>query len=223
MTHLYHLTRVSHNAKTGPIPVSTSSRSICPTSCPLKDNGCYAEYGPLGMHWRAVSDKGRAYDLEQFCNEIRTLPKHQPWRYNQAGDLPGDGERIDTYALRQLVEANRGRRGFGYTHYSPLIPHNARAIAQANAGGFTINLSADCLDEVDELSRLKIAPVVTILPPEQTKPSVTNDRRFIAVCPATVRDDVSCATCGICANPRCRAIIGFPAHGTGVKKAHKVF
>jgi len=72
-------------------------------------------------------------------------------------------------------------------------------------------------------AQAEIAPVVTILPADQTKPSVTNDERFIAVCTATVRDDVSCATCGICANPRRRAIIGFPAHGTGAKKAHKVF
>ncbi|WP_431777956.1 DUF7227 family protein [Ottowia caeni] len=67
-------------------------------------------------------------------------------------------------------------------------------------------------------AQAEIAPVVTILPADQTKPSVTNDERFIAVCTATVRDDVSCATCGICAHPRRRAIIGFPAHGTGAKK-----
>nr|WP_051237496.1 hypothetical protein [Ottowia thiooxydans] len=70
---------------------------------------------------------------------------------------------------------------------------------------------------------MKIAPMVTVLPTEQTKPSVTNDERLVAVCPASIRSDVSCATCGICAKPERRAIIGFPAHGTGAAKARKVF
>ncbi len=105
-----------------------------------------------------------------------------------------------------------------------LLPANARAIARANAQGFTINLSADTLDEADELSRLKVAPVVTVLPPGQTGLSVTNDERSVVVCPATIEGaGVSCATCGICANPRRRSIIGFPAHGSGAEKVRKVF
>lgn len=69
----------------------------------------------------------------------------------------------------------------------------------------------------------KVAPVVAALPTYQTKPTVTNDERLVAVCPATVRDDVNCSTCGICVNPRRRAIVGFPAHGSGAKKVQKVF
>nr|WP_051237497.1 hypothetical protein [Ottowia thiooxydans] len=79
------------------------------------------------------------------------MPKRQLWRYGQAGDLPGDGVRIDADALEQIVHANRGRNGFAYTHYSPLDPHNARAIAKANAQGLTINLSANTLAHADEL------------------------------------------------------------------------
>ncbi|WP_425414314.1 DUF7227 family protein [Ottowia thiooxydans] len=52
----------------------------------------------------------------------------------------------------------------------------------------------------------KIAPVVTVLPTEQIKPSMTNDERSVAVCPASVRSDVSCATCGSCANRKRPAI-----------------
>lgn len=221
--HLYHLTRVSSNAKTGPIPVSTTSRSSCPDACPLKHNGCYADRGPLGMHWSAVSEKGRGYDLEKFCTQIEALPKHQLWRYAQAGDLPGDGCHIDAQALERIVRANRGRRGFGYTHYPALEPANARAIASAAAQGFVINVSCDSLEQADVMAKLRIAPVVTILPADQLKHTRTPEGRHVSICPAVVRDDVSCASCGICAMPHRRAIIGFPAHGTGAKKAERVF
>lgn len=222
MTHRYHLTRVSGNAKTGPIPVSTTSKSTCPAACPLKGNGCYAESGPLALHWNAVSTKDRGYDINKFCSEIERLPKHQLWRYGQAGDLPGDTHQIDAGELEKIVAANKGRRGFAYTHYPTLEPANARAIARANAQGFVINLSANNLAHADELSRLKIAPVVTLLPADQLTHTTTPEGRHVSICPATTRDDVSCATCGICATHR-RAIIGFPAHGTSKAKAHKVF
>ena len=220
--HTYHMTRVSGNKKTGPIPVSTSSRSTCP-SCPLKGNGCYAESGPLRLHWDKVSDGARGSDLEQFCNEIKALPKHQLWRWAQAGDLPGTGDAIDVAALEQLVQANRGRRGFGFTHYDPAAGDNAAAIVAANTNGFTLNLSAGDLAEADRLAALDVGPVAVVLPMDATKPTTTPGGRFVAICPATQRDDVTCASCGICAHSERKAIIGFPAHGTGAKKAQAMF
>lgn len=53
MNHTYHFTRVSGNAKCGPIPVTTTSADSCPPTCSFKGNGCYAESGPLAMHWKA--------------------------------------------------------------------------------------------------------------------------------------------------------------------------
>lgn len=222
MTHTYHLTRISGNKKTGPIPVSTSSKSTCP-SCPLKGNGCYAESGPLRLHWDKVSGGSRGGTLTELCGAIRKLPKHQLWRWAQAGDLPGDADHIDTLALAELVDANAGRDGFGFTHYDPRVGDNAMALAHANDHGFTINLSANNLEHADELYALGIAPVVVVLPIDQTKPSKTPAGRHISVCPATVRDDVTCATCGICAVSSRKAIIGFPAHGSGAKKAQAMF
>ncbi len=52
MSHHIAFTRVSSNAKTGPIPVTTTSEETCPVSCPLKRNGCYADAGPLALFWR---------------------------------------------------------------------------------------------------------------------------------------------------------------------------
>lgn len=68
-----HLTKVSTNVKTGPMPVSTTSKASCPDNCSLKGNGCYAESGPLGIHWSAVTKGNRGTDY--FLITEKRLPK----------------------------------------------------------------------------------------------------------------------------------------------------
>lgn len=221
-THRYHLTRVSSNKKTGGIPVSTTSNSTCPKRCSLQANGCYAESGPLQIHWKKVSEGTRGSNLSDFCTEIRSLPKFSLWRYGQAGDLPGNGHRINESDLAQLVHSNRGRHGYGYTHYDPRLPVNARAIQNANQQGFTINLSAETLHEADEYVALGIAPVVVILPVGQEDSLLTPAGNTVTVCPA-VTGDSTCATCAVCAVADRKSIIGFPAHGTSKAKAQAIF
>ena len=210
-TNYVHLTLKSANEKTGPIPVSTTEAATCPPTCPMRD-GCYAKSGPLALHWGKVSDHSRGMPWGDFCASIEGLPEGQFWRHNQAGDLPGNGVHIDDLALYQLVAANIGKRGFTYTHYLPQVGTNARAIKAANDNGFTVNLSANNLAECDALADLGIGPVVTALPADQAENLRTPKGRTIVVCPATQRDDVSCATCQLCQRQR-DTIVGFPAHG----------
>ena len=217
-----HLTLVSRNMKTGPIPVSTTTAETCPDNCPLKAKGCYAKGGPLAIHWRKVTEGKSGMNWDSFCHAIDGLPKGQLWRMNQAGDLPGVNDALDTIALGQLVQANRGKRGFTYTH-KPLSTYEEHlAIKRANAQGFTINLSANSPTHADTLSDLDIGPVVTVLPQDQTENSTTPAGRKIVVCPATIRDNVSCATCGLCQKVNRDCIIGFPAHGNGRKVASAI-
>lgn len=217
-----HLTLVSRNVKTGPIPVSTTTAETCPDNCPFKAKGCYAKGGPLAIHWRKVTEGKAGMEWDSFCESIAKLPKGQLWRMNQAGDLPGENDTLDTIALGQLVQANRGKRGFTYTH-KPLDTHNERlAIKRANEQGFTINLSANNPTHADSLYDLGIGPVVTVLPESQVENSVTPAGRKIVVCPATIRDNVSCATCGLCQKVNRDCIVGFPAHGNGRKAASAI-
>lgn len=221
----YHMSEMpSRNAKTGPIFVSTSSAATCPTTCPFNNankGGCYADSGPLAMHWRKVTKGERGGTFEALLDKIARLPKGQLWRHNQAGDLAGLGDMLDIEALSLLVRANRGRKGFTYTH-KPLTTQAERdAIRDANKGGFTVNLSANNLAHADRLADLGIAPVAVVLPSDATSNMTTPQGRKVVVCPATQRDDVSCATCGLCALQR-DAIVGFPAHGTSKRKADAI-
>lgn len=205
-----HITMKSANVKTGPIPVSTTTRDSCPADCAMKSE-CYAASGPLAMHWAAVSAGQRGTDWSTFTATIAQLPDGQLWRHNQAGDLPVAGGTVDPVKLGQLVAANQGKRGFTYSHH-----RDAASIAwirHANNWGFTVNLSANDLADADTLASHNAGPVVVVLPSTATVNLKTPAGRPVVICPATQRDDVSCATCQLCQRQR-SAIVGFPAHGS---------
>lgn len=214
------LTLISHNAKTGPIPVSTSSKDTCPDACPFKSGGCYAQQGPLNIHWNKVTDGLRGLTFDGFLAAVKKINRGQLWRHNQAGDLAGENQAIDAGALKALTEANRGRKGFTYTH-KPMTPENAQAVKHANENGFTVNLSANNLRHADELKALNVGPVVVVVPSDQTKNSVTPNGHKVVICPATYRDNVTCASCGLCQVANRSAIVGFPAHGNSKKTVDK--
>lgn len=221
MTTSYHMTLKSRNVKTGPIPVTTTSAKTCPPSCAFINAGCYAKGGPLGMHWDKVTKGTRGGSLDALCEQIKTLPSGTFWRHNQAGDLPGEGDVIDQQGLYAITKANHGKRGFTYTH-KPMTPANALAVKAANIRGFTVNLSANTLDHADALVDHNVGPVVVVLASDATENTVTPKGRKVVVCPATQRDDVTCASCQLCQRKGRDCIVGFPAHGVSHKKATAV-
>jgi hypothetical protein len=217
---MFHITPKSKNAKVGKMAVTTSTATTCPSACPFKDNGCYAESGPLKLHWLKVTEGKRGDDWSTFLDKIKELPAGSKWRHNQAGDLPGDTKDLDSAKCADLAKANEGKRGFTYTHYDVLDNfQNAITVNIMNNLGFTVNVSANNLDHADQLCDLDIAPVATVLPIEQTTNTVTPKGRKVVVCPATYKDDVSCADCMLCEKRDRKVIVGFPAHGTSKKKA----
>ena len=223
---MYSMTIKSRNSKVGPIPVSMTSAKTCPDACPLRKAGCYADGGPLAIHWRAVTNGTRGTGIDEFAASIAALPDGQLWRHNQAGDLPGIGDSIDNVDLGKIVAANHGKRGFSYTHKpvfgdSAIASANAAAIDAANRNGFIVNLSANTLAEADTLAALSIGPVVVVLDAIEgiRAGTTTPNGRRVVTCPATYRDDVSCATCKLCAVRDRTTIVGFPAHGVSKKKA----
>ena len=195
------------NVKTGAIPTSMTEQSSCPESCPLKkDKICYPFFSPLGFQWEALNNNGYSPNghkqitpitWEVFCDNISRLPKHQIWRHNTAGDLPGIGDLIDLQAFQKLIDANNKSkaRGFTYTHkpvlpsQKPFVPAwlarvNAQAIFASNKSGFVVNLSADSLKEADDLVDLGIAPVVVVVDTNAPKKMRTPKGRHVIVCPA---------------------------------------
>ena len=218
----YHLTKISNNAKTGPIAVSTSSKSTCPDDCPIKEKGCYAGNGPLNLHWQKVTDGTRGVSFDDFLLQLGALPMRVEYRHNQAGDLPGEHGQIDAPKLARLAATTKKRKlkAFTYSHYNVLTNINNRlAIQAANADGFIINLSANHISEVDMLLSLKIAPVAVIMPLNSKKVSYTAQGNKVVICPAQTNNKTRCIDCMLCAKKDRNFTIGFLPHGTGAKKA----
>ena len=243
-----HFTEKSSNRKVGKISVTTTEESSCPSSCPLKGKGCYAEGGPLAILWNKVSSYDD--DWNKFCQTVEDKATAL-WRHNQAGDLPHKNGDIDKDKLFKLVEAcqRSGKKGFTYTHHDMVNKDNRLAVMVANkTASFVINLSGNSMEHADQLADLnsyghKPAPVVTVLPSSYERQNAkkewtetlkeyksrvdlanvkTPKGRKITVCPASYLDDMDCARCKLCSHVDRETIVGFPAHGFRKKKATEV-
>jgi hypothetical protein len=157
---------------------------------------------------------------------VSKIPYGQIWRHNSAGDLPGVGDAIDPALFAQLVDANKRARakGFTYTHKpvglfgQPLV--NACAIRAANLSGFTVNLSANTIEEADELVDFGIGPVVTILPADAPNHQLTPKSRHVVACPFE-RSKIQCNRCKLCAKTDRKFIVGFKVHGIRARQLDK--
>lgn len=230
MKEFFNLTLKSKNEKTGAIPNGMSHAGTCPDTCPLREKGCYAKCGPIGYIFASLTRgymerKGKRYPFgmtwAEFLQAVKSLPEGQIWRHNTAGDLRGDGKNIDSETLEELINANRGKRGYTYTHYSPSIGHNKTLLRAANLNGFTVNLSANNLTHADELKREDCGPICTLLPDDFEGVSGTTPagNRFI-VCPAMTKG-LTCDKCGLCQKQR-SIIVGFLSHGAAKKAASAI-
>jgi hypothetical protein len=249
-TLFYHFTARSSNTKTGPIPVTTTSADSCPDSCPLKftiepDTGekkpgpCYANWGPISWFWAKVTKGVKAFTLswDELIVKVKAIGPGQLWRHDQAGDLPGVNEHLDTGKVRELTAANGDSRGFTYTHKKKALleqPGALQAVLDANRDGFTINISCDTAEEIDHFEALGLPTVITV--PMDAEAFTTPGGRRVKNCPAILEDRhheraakragvsvkeynkahplfVDCNGCELCQDPARRNSIAFPAHG----------
>jgi len=213
-------TVVSHNKKTGPIPVSASPSSTCAPSCPFLGM-CYASYGPSAWLWRKL-DEGRAgISWGEFLVQVKNLPRGQLWRHHAWGDFNHVKGTINRQMLKALTVANKGKRGFTYTHHE-LTPANVKSIKEALAQGFTINVSCETLEQVDHARSLGLPATIVVARNNQpAKGAATPAGHPLRQCPAETTD-MTCARCGICQRADRHTVIYFTAHGAGAKRIEAV-
>jgi hypothetical protein len=182
-------------------------------------NGCYAASGPLAIHWQAITKGDRGTPLADFLQAIRSLPAGQLWRHNQAGDLPHSGGRISRRFIRGIVAANRGRRGFTYTHHDLSKGENLPLLRYANRNGFRVNVSTESEAAADRAIAAGLPAVIAVQSDETRKTWHTAQNNVVLICPAQRSDTKTCSNCQLCHSRGSRVIIGFVAHGTAKRKA----
>lgn len=211
------LTYPTTNMKLGPIACFTTGKATCPGACPLKGGGCYADYEPMGHRWRQLTAGEIGYDWPEALGRLRRLPPGVMIRLFQAGDIPGDGNTIDKYKLRDLVVATQGHPVLAYTH-KPVIglgvaARNRRLIDGAMAGGLQMNLSGNNGPHADLLVDLAVAPVTVVLPHAYERKTASRTHHLWSETISQFRDRIAVMEAAIpkLRTPKGRKVIICPA------------
>jgi hypothetical protein len=207
------VTPVSGNAKTGAIAVTGRDRSSCPTTCAFYNGECYTT-GRIDAYY---ARNARDWTLEELRDRLREA-KSDRLRDRVDGDVLTDGK-VDRDYLETLTDAAMAE-GFqwvwGYSHSRDVTPEDV-------PDGYVMNASCETEDDVTRAIDLGMPAVIT------SHMHLHGDRiegRPVVQCPATRADAINCGNCGGSAGPLCArkdrtAIILFPPHGAGAKKAAK--
>lgn len=202
--------------------VSTSSKATCSPSCPFlpqNGGGCYAQSGPLNLHWLKVTSGERGESFAKFLERLRNLSPDSAFRHNQAGDLPHKAGKISRTFIRRMVESVRHLRAYTYTHHSLTLGENLQLLRYANRNGFTINVSCESEAQLDKAIASNLPAVVVVPSDEKRTTWHTQAGNVVIVCPAQRSDSKTCADCMLCHKRGKKVGIAFLAHGTGKKKA----
>lgn len=206
----------SGNTKIGPcaatyLPVAQT----CPSSCPLKSNGCYAEQGHVGMHQRRLPtgigpDSLAALEAEEIRSSARLVPRGWPLRLHVSGDA------TTPKRASLLADACRHWRGpvWAYTHAWRDVPRAAWGAVSVLASCESLAAAALALDA-------GYAPALVTAPHASPKAYNANGIRVIP-CPNQTRG-ITCLDCRLCFDSRGlhdrRSAIAFEVHGPGKKRA----
>lgn len=214
----------------GPFCVTTyvSISATCPTSCPYKDNGCYAQAGASHLTMNGLDRAAAGWKpLEVTQAEARAIDGL--WK---RGKAPQDGARggrdlrlhvagdascaTGARELGRSVDRFRSRGGglaWTYTHRWREIPRDAW-------GPISVLASCETPSDVDEALDLGYAPALTVESFDSPRAFPAGGAKIVP-CPAEA-GKTTCVECRLCIRgglaKRGRGI-GFLLHGGLVDKA----
>lgn len=190
------------------------AQATCPNTCPWRENGCYAETGPLGIHTHKLNKVTLSAD-EIIDNEavgIKSLATDLPLRLHVVGDVTTDRQ------ANVLADAISDKLSPTWTY-----THSWRMIDSDSFG--KINVLASCETENDvKIAQAKGYATALVLDHFESDKAYQSNGLTILPCPQQTRNK-TCASCKACWNTgklRSAGItIGFATHGSGVKKMSK--
>lgn len=218
------VTQKSGNAKIGHTSATYQPTTHC-VDCPLKDNGCFAQYGQVRFHVAPLEKRVR----EAHASPVRTAreeargidalkAKGQGLRLHVSGDCPSDETARIVSGAAERFERRGGGRAWSYTHAW-------RRVRRASWGAVSILASVETLADAKRAIRRGYA-TARVVPAFPSEKAWTEDNIRWIPCPAQTRDDVTCGSCRLCWDAdglrKRGAGIAFEAHSAGAKRAAAV-
>ncbi len=209
----------SKNSKVGDVAATYAPISkTCPASCPLRDNGCYAQGGNVGFKVRRTEEYSADLDGDTVAilegDEIADMARHAPAGHALRIHVSGDA--TTSFRAKQMARgaAHWPGKVWSYTHAWRDVPRERWGVVSILASCESTHQANEALD-----AGYAAALVVEDHPPDGR--AFTVGRLKLIPCPSQTRG-VKCTDCRLCWNDdlllRQHAAITFAAHGATRKR-----
>lgn len=204
---------LSRNSKIGDASATYVSQASCPTTCPFKNSGCYAETGMTGIHTHRLN-KSVMSDPEAIAEceaeAIRKLTGRFPLRLHVVGDCTTDAAADIVSAAASEHQSKHGQPAWTYTH-----AHNVRRESWRD---ISVLRSCENIEQVKKAHEDGFASAMVVPEFERdTAYPIAEDIVGIP-CPQQTGKVANCMQCRLCMQDgklhSSRRTILFEAHGT---------
>jgi len=215
-------TEKSENKKLGAVSVTLASiKGSCPTTCPLQNNGCYAQDSFTGMMVRRMDNHVQDANLDASAvahdeaDAIDTLTGKRPLRIHVAGDCRTNDAAQTVSAAAQRYSARRGPPVWTYSHAW-------RTVARDSWKDVSVLASCETPQDVAD-ARQRGYAAARVVPEFQNGTRAWREGDLTMIpCPEQAGSAASCSDCRLCWNDQKllarNAVICFSAHGSGTAK-----
>lgn len=211
----------SNNSKVG--DVSATYAPIAPTcdpSCPLMNNGCYAQSGNVGFLVRRLERDNANLNGDTLAvlegDEIADMARHaEPWR---ALRIHVSGDAATPFRAEQMARGAAAWKGpvWSYTHAW-------RKVRREHWGRVSVLASCESIEGVLDARRQGYAAALVVAShPADGRAYRSPSGVKVIPCPSQTRD-VKCSYCRLCWDDSLlfsqTACISFAVHGSSKKRA----
>ena len=216
MTSPVKAVEISENKKTGLVSATYASQNSCPDDCPFYRNGCYAEFGPTGIHTRKISSSHIVSSIEIAKAEaeaIRGLSGRFDLRVHVVGDCADDDSANIVSTAMAEHKAKHDCEAWTYTHAW-------RDVSSRSWNNQNVLASVESIADIKKARRREYAAAIVVAKFKSDKLYIEDGEKLLP-CPNQTRG-VQCVDCRLCMKTehlRNNDIsIAFEAHGAGEKK-----
>jgi hypothetical protein len=211
----------SENSKVGDVAATYAPISqTCPSTCKLRDNGCYAQSGNVGFQVRRIEreldgangDTVAVLEGDEIADMSRHAPTNHALRIHVSGDATSD------FRALQLARGAKAWAGpvWSYTHAWS-------SVARRSWGRVSVLASCESVSQVIlARSRGYAAALVVASHPADGRAYRDESGVKHIPCPSQTRD-IKCTDCKLCWNDALLiaqgACIDFAVHGSTKKRA----